>query len=904
MTQDPRHEVDEELKFHLEQRTRDYIARGMSPEAARDAATQRFGDTARVREACTSALAADRKAGNRRTLAQVSWLDVKLGLRMFAKYPGLSLVAVAGMAVAIAIGGGYFSLMSTLLDSTVPIEEGDRVVVIKNRQVSGPNAVQTGVIGEPGAAAHDVVHWREQVKSVAELSAFQDERRNLITEDGRAQLLRVAAITGSGFQLTRVPALIGRTLLAEDEPSSAPAVVVIGYDQWQRHFNGDPGILGKTVRLEETMHTIVGVMPQGFAFPILHEAWVPLRFTGLDAHPGAGPSLHVFGRLATGLSLADAQAELAAVGDRMAAAFPESHHSLRPQVMPYTQAFIALEGPDMELAMRGIQLGAALLLLIVAVNVAILVYARTATRFGEITVRTALGASRARIVTQLFIEALVLSGVAAGVGLTLLFLAFMKFREYQKNSPDPSDSMPYWIEPALSPAVVVYVALLAVLAAVVIGVLPALKATGKRVQAGLQQFASRSAGMQLGRTWTALIILQVALAVAALPVAIYNADAALRLGRLQPAAAAGQLLKGKLVTSRELDHAGDARYADRMMMLVQRLEEQAEVSAVTFAGTFPGASNEGRATLEAESDAAGAGAAVSQNALVPIRSRVNVVAANLFDVFDVRVTAGRGFTAADAHPYATAVIVDQAFADRLAPRGNVVGRRLRFPAPPDASEPNPWVEIVGVVPVFSNRFSAPGGPTGPLPSMYKAVEPGGSHPATIIVQVRSGDPARFSPTLQQVTASVDPTLRLEQVMGVVEHWHHDTRAFWMLAVTIAAVTASVLLLSAAGIYAMMSFTVARRWREIGIRVALGADGRRVLMGIFGRASAQIGAGVAAGLAVAAIVEFMTPGGNLGGKGLILFPIVAALMFAVGLLAAAGPARRGLAVQPTEALRNE
>ncbi len=167
-----------------------------------------------------------------------------------------------------------------------------------------------------------------------------------------------------------------------------------------------------------------------------------------------------------------------------------------------------------------------------------------------------------------------------------------------------------------------------------------------------------------------------------------------------------------------------------------------------------------------------------------------------------------------------------------------------------------------------------------------------------------GDPARYAQQLQEITASVDPTMEVDQVTGVVEHWDHHTRAFSMMAVAIVSVTASVLLLSAVGIYAMMSFTVARRWREIGIRVALGADARRVLMGVFGRASAQIGAGVATGFLFAAITECMTPGGNLGGRGLILFPVVVVVMFAVGLLAAAGPARRGLAVQPTEALRNE
>ena len=902
MTRDPRQEVDDELQFHLEQRMRDYIARGMSPEAARAAAAQRFGDTARVREACTSVLLAERKVEQRRTFIRVSWLDVKLGLRMFAKYPGLSLVAVAGMAIAIAIGAGYFSIVSLFLDSDVPIEGGDRVVIIKNRPFADPELMRTGRLGEPGATADDLLRWRDQVRSVTELSAFRDEQRNVITEDGAPQLVRVAAITASGLQLTRVSPLLGRAILPEDERADAPPVVVLSHEQWQRQFGGEPAILGRTVRLDEDVHTIVGVMPEGFAFPIFHRAWVPLRLTGPDTPAGNRPSLHVFGKLADGYSLGEARAELSAVGERIAAAFPETHRGLRPEAMKYTQAFTGLEGPEREMEERSMQLGAALLLLIVAVNVAILVYARTATRLGEITVRTALGATRGRIITQLFVEALVMSAAAATIGLTLLYVAFNMLNEYQKNSPERPDSMPYWIEPALSPGVFVYVAVLTVLAAIVIGVLPALKATGKRLQAGLQQFASRSAGMRLGGTWTALIVIQVALAVAALPVALYNAEGALRLGRLQPAVAASQLLMGRLVTSRELEPGGDTRYTDRMAMLLNRLEEQPEVAAVSYAERFPG-SSEYRPSLELEPEGEPSAAAGSPQHVERIRSRVNLVAPNLFDVFGVRVVAGRGFTAADTLPDTPAAIVDQEFADRLAPGRNVVGRRVRFPAP-DGQDPNDWVEIVGVVPVFSNGFTAPGYFGRPMPSVYFAGGPGRTHPATLVVKVRSGDPARYEQQLQEITASVDPTMRVEQVMGVVEQWHHDTRAYWMMAVAIVAVTASVLLLSAAGIYAMMSFTVARRWREIGIRVALGADGRRVLMGIFGRASAQIGAGVAMGLVVAGIAEFMTPGGNIGGRGLVLFPVVVGVMFVVGIVAAAGPARRGLSVQPTEALRNE
>ena len=614
MNRDPKQEVDEELRFHLEQRTRDYLARGMSPEAAREAAAQRFGDTARVSEACTSVLLAERAAEERRALVKVSWLDVKLGLRMLAKYPGLSLVAVGGMAIAIAFGAGYFALVGSFLDSRVPIERGDRVVMIRNRYVQGPDATGTGRIGDVGPAAFDFRQWQDRVKSVRELSAFRDDKRNL------------------------------------------------------------------------------------------------------------------------------------------------------------------------------------------------------------------------------------------------------------------------------------YVGVLAVVAAVLIGVLPALKATGKRVQAGLQQFSSRGAGVQLGRTWTALIVVQVAFAVAALPGTIFKAAGLLRMGTLPPAAAAARLLRGTLLMPSGSGTTPDAQFAERMTTLIQRTQEQPEVSAVTFAGAIPG--SEGRGVIEPESPSA------------LIQSRVNFVATNLFDVFDVRILSGRGFTAADTHPKSPAVIVDQAFAARLAPGGNVIGRRIRFAVPDGASAPNPWMEIVGVVPVFSSSFTPSAYPGPPPPSLYRAVAPGGSHPVTFVVQVRSGDPALYGQKLQEITASVDPTMEVEFVAGVAELWEREQRGMRLLALIVIAVNASVLLLSAAGIHAMMSFTVGRRWREIGIRVALGADARRVLMGILGRASAQIGAGVAAGLTLAGILEWVTPGGNVGGKALILFPTVAAVMFAVGLLAAAGPARRGLAIEPTEALRSE
>jgi predicted permease len=887
MKQDPAKELDDELRFHLEQRTRDYIARGMSPDAARRAAAQRFGDAARVRDACAPLLAADRAAEARRTLWRISWLDVKLGLRMFIRYPGLSLVSVTGMAVAIAIGAGYFTILGTWLDATLPLPEGERIVSIRKVSVNGG--------GIDDASGADFLQWRETLQSVRDLGTFQEYGRNLIAE-GATDVVRVAAMSASGFRVARVAPVLGRTLVDDDERPGAPPVVVIGHEEWQRRFGGDARILERTVRFDDTVHAIVGVMPQDFGFPIDHRYWVPLRVTS-DI---GDDQLRVFGRLADGVSLTEAQAEVGAIGDRMAAS-PQTRARTRPRVLPYTHAFVGIQGPEMELAMRGFQFGIGLMLLIVAVNVAILVYARTATRLGEIAVRTALGASRARVVSQLFVEALVPSVAAAAIGLAILHVALGMIRTAVAHDQDGAGRMAFLVDFSLSPAVVTYVTALAILAAVIAGVLPALKATGRRVQRGLQQFSARGAGVQLGPTWTALIVLQVAVAVSVLPGALYHGTEFFRLAARRPAAAAHGLVRGTLSLSREGRELGlDKRLPEFTMAFSQRLEADPEIAAVTFADSFPG--QEGYATFEVESVGA---AATPASAGTTVGGRMNAVAVNLFDVFEVPVAAGRGFSASDARPDASVVMVDDTFVQRVG--GNLVGRRVRYAGSPDGERPpSQWFEIVGVVPAFATSFTAPGGPTfqGPSPRLFHPVEPGGGRTSTMVLRLGGGASPQLASKLRQIAATVDPGLRVENVEGVVEAWDNGQRLMRLMATAIIVVMTSVLLLSAAGIYAMMSFTVARRRREIGIRAALGADARRILAGIFGRAAAQLAAGVALGLTVAATLDWLGDGTLTGGNTLLLLPSVVGVMGIVGLVAAVAPARRGLAVQPVEALREE
>jgi predicted permease len=825
--------------------------------------------------------AADRAAEERRDFMRISLLDIKLALRMTAKYPGLSAIAVFGLAVAIGLGAGYFAFIGSILDSTLPFKDGDRIVAIQSRSQRSSRA--------GGMPLEDVRHWRNDLRTIETLAAFREQSRNLITEDGRTDIANVAAMTPSAFRLAGVAPALGRTIGEEDARPGTTPVLVIGYDEWQRRFNGDAAVIGRAMRVDETLHTIVGVMPKGFGFPIRNGYWVPLRLDATSEE--AKREVHVMGRLRDEVSLAQARAEVSTIGERMAAAFPQSHGDLRLHVGPYTRAHGSFTsgGPEFEMAARALQLGVGLLALIIAVNVSVLVYARTATRMGEIAVRTALGASRGRIVSQLFVEALVLSGSAAAIGLGLVSVAFRMLLAY--DATNPYSGLPFWMQLELTPGVAAYVALLAMVGAVMIGVLPALKATGHKSTAALQQFSGRAAGVQLGGTWTALIVLQVAIAVVALPGAVHFAVAAHRHGMSQPSPLAHSLIEGVLYATMDDNQPAEsrpARFQAGLARVVQQLETEPGVTGVAYADFFLG--REPYTEIEVEGHAE----------RVPVKP--SRVAPKLFDIFGVSVIAGRTLTAADANT--TAIVVDQRFADALG--GNVLGRRIRYSRVDrdGAPQTSPWHEIVGIVPAFWDSFTAFVSFNPPLGRIYHAGTTKQIQPAVMVVRVASGGSGQWAPRLREVTASIDPTLKFGRIAGVPETWRSDTEAAYMVSLVVIAVTASVLLLTSAGIYAMMSFTVARRRREIGIRTALGGDARRVLFGIFGRASAQIGAGIAVGLLVAILLELAGAGTMLGGNPVVLVPGVMALMFAVGIMATVGPARRGLAVQPTEVLRDE
>jgi predicted permease len=814
-----------------------------------------------------------------------SALDLKLAARMLAKSPGLTIVGGFGIAIGVALGAGAYAVINTYFYPEIPLSEGDRIVNVANfnprRQYKDSQAL------------HDFLVWRRELHSVVDLAAFTDVKRNLITPTGQAEPIKLAEMTASGFRVARVPPLLGRFLLESDELPGANPVMVIGYDVWQARFAGDPRIIGREMRLGRTLYTIVGVMPRGFAFPVNHSYWVPLRIDpAVNVEPGMGPGLDVFGRLAHGATRESAQAELSVIGRRIAAQAPAAFKELEPRVVPYTDIVVNAEAEGESASYAIVRFLIAFLLIVVAMNVAVLVYARTVARTGEIAIRTALGATRGRIVAQLFVEAFVLSGWSALVGLGIVAIGLRLFDDFLASG----GGAPFWIRSGLSSGTILYALILAVVTAVIIGVIPAVRATGAQLREAMGSMGSGTKA-RLGPTWTALIVGQIAIAVAILPPALTKGGQTARMALTPAGFASGEYVSADFVVERDVDATAVAAPNDAAAdsaraivgTLLDRLATEPGVVGVSVSDGPPW-------------DHRGAQIDVDGTDGPSRKVRVNVVDTSFFRLFDVRMLAGRNFSAADGAlpPLDRPVIVNRTFVGDLLGSGDPIGRRVRYRSYND--EVNRWLTIVGVVEDFPADLESPHEES--VRTMYHLTMPTESPNATLTVRLRGKSPETFAPTLRRIATSVDPMLQLSQVNSLDGLYREASRAAAQLALVIILVSGSVLLLSAAGIHALMSFTVNQRRREIGIRSALGASGRRVLGSVLARAARQLSLGVGLGLALSIALDLATGGELMEGTGLLVVPATAVFMLVVGLLAAMGPARRGLEVQPTEALRSE
>lgn len=880
--------IAEEFQTHIEMETQRLVGAGLDPQEARRRALVSFGSMEAHREAL-------REGRGLACLAGIS-LDLKLGLRMLVKYPGLSIVGVLGMGVAVAISAISFGVIQTVVQPSLPLDEGDRIVAIQNIDARSSKKA-------PRTHLHDFLFFRRNLRTVQDLGAYRIIERNLIPVHGRAEPVQIVEMSAAGFQVARVPPLQGRFLQAEDEREGATPVVVIGYDVWRNQFAGDPAIMGQTLQLGATSHTIVGVMPEDFAFPINNRLWTPLRLNPTQFERGRAPAVSIFGRLAPNVALAEAEAELQTVGQRISVDHPGTHEFIHPRVVHYPHAF--LEGPETAWTLQFVPLLVSILLVAIATNVSILVYARTSTRMSEIALRSALGASRGRVVAQIAIEALVLSAAAALMGLVTAIWALKRIEAFLSQTAQ----LPFWMGFGISPAMILYVAGLAALGTVVAGVIPALRAT--RRQAGLQQLALGRSGAPLGRTWTFLIVAQVAVSTAILPFAITGLDLWVRYSLNGPGFPAKEYVTARLHLDREAgDRLGSDRMPDRSATpdanlqaeFIRCLAAEPGIEEAVLASELPSHDFEHAVRIEVE-PAPGNKDQVA--ASTPSRRRVDVSWIDLgyFSAFGVPLLAGQAFQAADASPTSTSVIVNLSFVREYLGSGDALGRRVSLAPKPAASSapslPGPWLEIVGVVPDFPRAVR----PAVVEPRLYHAMVPGTTYPVYVILRTKSALGGITAGRLRELAVSIDPLLRLQDV-GTLEASLSQDAADRVLILLVAVVTLSVLLLSAAGIYALTSYTISMRRREIGIRSALGASWVAVIRSVLSRTAIQVSAGIALGTTLMGLVAQSLNREGMDARGVALLLTAAAVMIGIALFAAIAPARRALRIPPTEALRGE
>ena len=858
-------DLEQELQFHLELIEQDLCRRGMSPEAAAREARLTAGRITQTMETLRDS----------RGIPSLSafWLDTKLALRMLRKHWGLTLIGGLTLAAAMTIGASVFNLINVLGGTALPIEEGHRVVIIQ--------PFDSEMHQMRNASTQDFERWRTELRSVENVGAFRTTQRNWSVASAPPVSVTVAEMSASGFVVARTAPLLGRFLLPDDESSAAPPVVVIGYDVWRSKFAADPDVLGQQVRLDGVSHTIVGVMPQGFAFPVNHQYWTTLRSDVVDP-------VVVFARLAPGASFVSANAEVQAMGLLEPQPGMGTRRSFEPRVVPYVKGITGNPGFAVLTILPFVL---PLLLVPPCANMAILIYARTVSRQGEFATRAALGASRGRIVGQILIEVLALVAGAAGVALVLS----PKVGEVLKSSVVFRDQ-PFWMDFGLSYQTAMFAGIMAVIAAMIAGGIPALRATSRWKLSGLHALRGNS-NPQLGKAWTAVVVAQIALAVGAVPTVAELAWETTRPAILGPGFDAEEFLTVRLAMDPPAPSDATAVHFRAMSAeVVRQLKADLGPTGVTMSERVP--FEEPDVAIEVN-DGGGHGQWDRKSATL------NDIDNSFFDTFGIPLLTGRRLESGDSKAVRGAVVVNRSFAHRILDDENPLGSRVRILGSKDRSVLE--YEIVGVV---GDLFVE-----SRIPTMYRplALVADGIPKDTVAYQAHLTLHAgtTIQPSLgnrvRQIAAGLDPALRVDELQTLGEIFRLSSIGDIAVGGVVAALALSGILFSVAGIYTSMVFSVAQRRREIGIRAALGSPPWRLITGAFQQVLLPVGVGVALGGLAALILDYyLSPllfDSTVDGRSLLWILAAEAFIFLMAAIALVGPIRRALRIDPVDALRD-
>ena len=806
-----------------------------------------------------------------------SWIDVKVALRLLRKHPMLNLAAIFALAVGIPVGVAP-SHVARALEAPLPGDAENQVRAIRH-WVPLTSAVAP-------TWDDDFTFWAQTLRSFSSLGAFRTSSYNVASADGRAAPASGAQLSSSVFQMLGARPLLGRVLEAGDFADGAPDVVVIGHSLWSSRFGQDPALLGRSIRIGRNLHVVVGVMPDGFAFPTNEALWLPLRLTSVGGLRER-MRVQVLGRLADGVSAQQAQAELSSQGQPPPSSAASANEAgerarLRAEVVPFGLLYLGLPAGGLASLpeFRYVQALMFVLLLVACGNVAMLVFARTATRLRELAIRTALGASRGRIVSQIFVETLLLAVIAAGVG--VLGFDWVVDRVNLAGLAGQS-ALPYWLSLGLTRETALSAVGFATISATVAGVLPAILITGR----GISQNIRGGSRVRFGRLTGALVVADIAVSVAAVGMAFAVSGHATDLQVANRATG----IRASEYLALEFRQPNGMRTATQHE-LVAALEREPGVKSVAVGDVLP--------RMEHPSRPYELGG-VERAPNAPLKwTRLAHVDVDFFQALGTPILSGRGFVRTDTEEGARVAIVNTAFVKRALDGRDPIGRRVRFPTLSRTGNA-PWYEIVGVVgPLGVNVMNADRGE-----AVYLPAASGTLNPMQVAVHTVM-PPARLTDRVRELAMAVDPDL----VMGRASVLSDVRQGDWYLVMGLAAgllVLVGVLIaLATSGVYAMLSLSVTERTREIGIRAALGATRRALLGAILKRSLVQIGLGAVIGLPIAARSVFELTGTPDGGGSVpqsmaVALGLSAGIVLFVGLSSCLVPTRRILAIQANEAM---
>lgn len=817
----------------------------------------------------------------------MSGSEVRLALRLIKKQPIMALTVVLALAMGIGMATTGFNFLDAAVYGELPFDGGDRFARVEVRSV--PDGRATSL---------DLARYQlfQDADSFQYFGAADGEDLNIVHASGRVDSLRGALITPATFRFLPYVPILGRSMTPDDGAPGAEPVVVLRESLWRRSFAARRNVIGDVIHVAGQRHTIVGVLDDDAGFPAGGELWVPLddRYLGGSA---AGPrrGLTFFGILGDDVTLATAQAEIEAIAERYRSPATASASALASASTLARQTRMILE-PYVSMPVQAtLQIGLMvvvliLLLVVIAANVANLVQARTATRTGELAVRTVLGAARSRLIGQLAIEVGLLAAIAAGLGLVASQAALRWLARTMSERP-------FWMTFEVSPRTVVFVVGVAVLASAVGGVLPAARATRRDAVSVLQSSGRQGGALGLGRLGAIMMVVELALSVALLSGAMVISRGLSGYLDRAPELPEGKILTARLLGAREAPGGGQAVDGPRSGIsplpaaaIVRALERIPGVEALGFGSDLPG-TDAWPHWVEVDGD-------------LPRRTAraapVVWATPGFLETLDARVVAGRLFREADVVPGALPVaIVNEPFVRLFLDGGNPIGRRIRVVDSDDASQPAPWREIVGVVPDLGLSAADPERAAG----LYL---PWSGQGQQLFLALRTrGESALLDGPLRQAITGIDPNIRILRV-GPLEEVNANERLFMTtFGRAISAMGLMALVLSLVCVYAMISFAVARRTREIGIRVAIGATRRQILRTLLGRVGMYlvVGGGIGAVLATAFIgLQDKMWDTRLPTSDPWVVPAVVLLLALAGVVACWAPARRALRILPAEALR--